>query len=375
MFEDGKDNFGDMENGFSMEPEDNEQFEQKVQEGEEINEEEEELFDGVYEEYKEREVKPDFNYESILTDFENYNSEIIQRRQQLYKIVITRPKREFNEKVIFSEKAPGEESSGANSDIKQLKANEYPMTDRAVLEVGLQTENKSSKKAYQVPKMRIQNAFTQVEPGMSDIIDKFESKANFYLSNPQKLNEIENFLHKIRNRVEEALQSNETIDIFQNDFDLDRSTQIQMDPDKKGEKQIEMRTFRDNLLAGQKSKKEKMVNHIRFLREDEVYLAHSLIRNLQFEDKTKVLGIPFPTQILFWNFKDHEINSPVFFLDVPMEITSFEFCPTNSDKLVCGLFSGQLIIFEINDLLGILHRSSDSESVSLQKKSIFFINN
>ena len=110
------------------------------------------------------------------------------------------------------------------------------------------------------------------------------------------------------------------------------------------------------------------------MRPDEIYLAHTLIRNLTFEERTKVVGIPYTAQIYFWNFNNREINSPVFVLDVPMEITVFEFCPTNIDKLACGLYSGQIIFFDFKDLLGILNRASDSELLSNNKKGKFIIN-
>ncbi len=167
--------------------------------------------------------------------------------------------------------------------------------------------------------------------------------------------------------MEQALQSNETIDIFQNDFDLDRTAQVKTEDDKK-DKKNELRTFRAN-VASQKSKgQKKSVNFIRFVKPDEVYIAHSLLRNMTFDERVKVVGIPSPSQIFFWNFINREINSPVFILDVPMEITAFEFCPTNLDKLVCALISGQIIIFDIKDLLGILNKASDSEVMSNNKK-------
>lgn len=371
MFEEQKDN---VVAAFS--PDDaNDNFQDLVSEEREkilreVEQEEDDgdIFAGEYEEFIEKTYYGEKNYESNIITTEDFSSLIKPRRTQLFKVIITRPKKEFEAPIIFNDKAPGEESSGANFDIKPVRTNEYPINDRIVMEIGLQTSNESSEKGYQVPKVRVTNSFTQVEPGMKDIIDKYEFRAQAYLNNQNKLTEIENFLHKIRSRVEEALQSNETIDIFQNDFDLDRTTQLQTDSDKKIEKQVEMRTFRDNLAAGQKSKKEKSVNCIRFIKNDEVYLAHSLLRNLSFEDRTQVIGIPYQSQILFWNFKDHEINSPVFLLDIPMEINCFEFCPTNTDKLVCGMFSGQLIIFELNDLMGILQKSSDSDYISAHKK-------
>lgn len=51
-----------------------------------------------------------------------------------------------------------------------------------------------------------------------------------------------------------------------------------------------------------------------------------------------------------------------------MEITAFEFCPTNENQLVSALISGQLIIYEFKDLMGILNGKYIMEHA---KKSIY----
>ncbi len=107
-------------------------------------------------------------------------------------------------------------------------------------------------------------------------------------------------------------------------------------------------------LLGQKSKKEKSINYIRVVKNNCNYIAHSLLRNLSFEERAKIIGIPYQSQILFWDFVDPEVNSQIFCLDIPMEITCFEFCPTNENQLICSLISGQLIIYEFKDLMGIM---------------------
>ena len=172
---------------------------------------------------------PDFQPAII----ENHSSIVTNRRTELYKIIITRQKREFEAPVTFNDKGPGEEGNGNNFEFKPFRSNDLPSGDRAVLEMGFQTNNEAYEKSYQVPRMRMQNALTQVEKGLGDIMSKLESKVNVILNDPAKMNSMENFLHKVRSRMEEALQSNETIDIFQNDFELSRSIQSESAMDKK----------------------------------------------------------------------------------------------------------------------------------------------
>lgn len=322
--------------------------------GEDLGEEDnEDLFEGDYEEFEDRSLYGDENYESMTRD--DFSSLVVNRRTELFKVIIVRPKREFEAPILFNDKGPGEEGNGSNFEFKTIKASEFPCGERSVIEMGFQTNNESYEKSYQVPRMNVQNAITTVEKGLGDIMDKLTTRVNSNLNDPAKMASMESFLHKVRSRMEEALQSNETIDIFQNDFDLSRVVQSENTAEKKiSESETEIRSFRDNILAGQKSKKEKSVNHIRIVKTDEVYVAHSLIRNLTFEERSKIIGIPYQSQILFWDFVDPEINSQVFSLEIPMEITCFEFNPTNENQVVCGLISGQLIIYEIKDLIGIL---------------------
>jgi len=326
----------------------------------------ENLFEGEYEEYVEKSFYANPEIETKSKKIIDYNSIVKNKRPNLLKIIITRPKREFESAYQFVDKGPGEENSG---DIKNSLKNEFMTIDKAYLEIGLQTSNESNAKSYQVPKKITKNAFTQVESGMEDVIDQIEFRRNQYFKNQNKLNDIENFLNKVRSMMEQALQSNETIDIFQNDFDLDRNNMIKTDEEKKDKDKVELRSYRD-ASAGPKMKKEKCVNHIRFFIKNKMYMAHSLLRNLSFEDKAKVLGIPYSSQILIWDLNNPEATAPIFFLEIPMEVTCFEFCPTNVNKLVCGLFSGQLIFYEFYDLLGELEKAVDSDSNNNKKGKI-----
>lgn len=351
-------------------PENPENMEGNQMEGQDENQDEdnEDLFDGDYEEFEDKSLYGDPEFQGQTTD--DFSSVVVNRRTELYKVIIVRPKREFEAPILFNDKGPGEEGNGSNFEFKTIKASEFPCGERCVIEMGFQTNNESHEKSYQVPRQSVQNAITSVEKGLGDIMDKLTTRVNSNLNDPNKMTNMESFLHKVRSRMEEALQSNETIDIFQNDFDLSRVVQNENQAEKKSsESEAEIRTFRDNILAGQKSKKEKSVNYIRLVKSDEVYIAHSLIRNLSFEERSKIIGIPYQSQILFWDFVDPEINSQVFSLEIPMEITCFEFNPTNQNQVVCALTSGQLIIYEIKDLIGILKGNLSGDHA---KKSMFY---
>ena len=330
----------------------------------------EDLFAGDYETFVEKDYYGNPNYpDSKILPTENFSSTIKPRRN-LYKILITRTKRNFEQPIInlFQDKNSNEESSAGNNEVKGVKsANDYPLLERPYIEMGFQTANSFVTKTFQVAKKEYRNSYTQVEKGLCDILDRFKAKREKYLSDSNSLISIENFLNKVRPRVEQSLQSNETINIFMNDFDLDKVARVQTEGEKKNKNQHEIRTFRDN-SAGNKNKKEKCVHWIRSIKETDAYIAHSLMRNFTFDERIKVNGIPYQSQILFWNIKDVEQNSPIFAVETQSEVTCFEFNPNNCDNLACALSSGQMMFIKFKDILGILRQYSNTDYTSIQKK-------
>jgi len=140
---------------------------------------------GILEEYKEIDYygQPYTSESSsqIIADIKA--AEINNKRTQYYKYVISRQKREFEAPFPFNDKDPGNEGT---TDIKPLKTNEFANTERAILEIELQTANDESKKVYQIPKVRLQNAFTNTEEDIHEVMERYRAKANFYLTNDQR---------------------------------------------------------------------------------------------------------------------------------------------------------------------------------------------
>ena len=331
------------------------------------------LFAGPYERFKEKNYYGNPNYsDTKILPTENFNSAIIPKRKNLYQILITRPKKCFEAPIInlFQDKNANEESTVGNNEVKGVKlANEYPLLERSSIEMGFQTANATTPKIFQVAKKEYINAYTQVEDNLNDIKDRFVSKTEKYLSNSNSLMAIENFLNKVKPKMEESLQSNETINIFMNDFNLDRfqiSAEESGTTKQKGEG--EARTYRDN-SAGNKAKKEKSVHYIRSIAETEAVIAHSLYRNFTFDEYIKVQGIPYQSDILFWNIKDVEQNSPIFMVSAPGEVTCFEFSTTNKDNFVLSLSSGQLMFIKFNDIISILREHLNTDVNSYIKKA------
>ena len=201
----------------NLENPENENMQMEAME-EEMGEEEdnEDLFEGDYEEFEDKSLYGDSEYEPQTSD--DFSSIVVNRRTELYKVIIVRPKREFEAPILFNDKGPGEEGNGSNSEFKAIKASEFPSGERCVIEMGFQTNNESHEKSYQVPRMNVQNAITTVEKGLGDIMDKLTIRVNSNLNDPTKMQSMESFLHKVRSRMEEALQSNIIIKVFSLDI-------------------------------------------------------------------------------------------------------------------------------------------------------------
>ena len=336
------------------------------------NQKEEDLFAGPYERLIDRKFIPDPNYtDTKILPTENFNSEIKPKRQFFYNILITRQKREFEAPInnLFQDKNSSEEQTVGNNEVKGVKsANEYPMTERSSIEMGFQTDNIKVTKSFQVAKKVKLNSYTQTEHNLSDIKEEFQKKVNGYLSNQNQLTQIDNFLLRIKPKMEEALQSNETINIFMNDFDLDKFNRIGNEEGIKNTGEQEARTFRDN-SAGTKNKKEKCVHWIRSIDNSIPFIAHSLKRNFTFEESLKIVGIPYQSSVLFWNIRDVEQNSPVFEVRTPGEVTCFEFDPDNVNNLVIALSSGQLMFIKFFDLINILKTHANTDMYSYLRKA------
>ena len=332
----------------------------------------EDLFAGPYERLIDRKFIPDPNYtDTKILPTENFDSEIKPRRQFFYKILITRPKKEFEAPLgsLFQDKTANEEQTVGNNEIKGVKSvNEFPLADRASIEMGFQTANTTVQKCFQVNKKVQVNSYTQTEKNLNDIKQKFIEKRDKYLSNSNSLMSLENFLNKVKPKMEQALQSNETINIFMNDFDLDKFNRIGNEESSKNTGEQEVRTFRDN-SAGNKNKKEKCVHCIRTIDSSIPFIAHSLKRNYTFEELIKIVGVPYQSSVLFWNIKDVEQNSPVFEVETPSEVTCFEFDKNNVNNMVIALSSGQLMFVKFHDLINLLKTHGNTDMYSYLKKS------
>ena len=145
---------------------------------------------------------------------------------------------------------------------------------------------------------------------------------------------LDKFIDRVAYRVEEALQSNEIINVFQFDFEMladeDAVTGAQANAIN-----AVPRTFFEQSYC-----KNKSVSCIKFHPDMPDIVAMSLIENLSFDDRTEVMGKSYESHILILNFADSQIIHLKYALQAPVEISCVEFHPENPKVLVEGSING-----------------------------------
>lgn len=94
--------------------------------------------------------------------------------------------------------------------------------------------------------------------------------------------------------------------------------------------------------------KNKRVSCIKFHPTKPYLVAMSMIENLSFDDRCEITGKSFDSHVLIMNFSDAHIITLNYVLETPLEISTLEFHPENSNVLIGGCISGQLIVWDLS---------------------------
>ena len=147
---------------------------------------------------------------------------------------------------------------------------------------------------------------------------------------------LEKFVDKVAFRVEEALQSNELINVFQDDFEMLGDEEDSTTASKISTPNLVTRTpFFEHDYC-----KNKRVSCIKFHPNKNYLVAMSMIENLSFDDRAAITGKSFDSHVLITNFSDPHITTLNYVLETPVEISVIEFHPENPNVLVGGSISG-----------------------------------
>lgn len=153
---------------------------------------------------------------------------------------------------------------------------------------------------------------------------------------------LDKFIDRVAFRVEEALQSNEIINVFQDDFEMLGDEEAAAGG-KVNTTNMTSRTFIDNDYC-----KGKRVSCIKFHPTKPYWVAISMIDNMDFDLRSMIQGKSFESYVLILNFSDNHIITLGHVLETPIEISSIEFHPENPNVLCGGCFNGQVIVWDLS---------------------------
>eukprot|EP00405_Crypthecodinium_cohnii_P029393 CAMPEP_0206512284 /NCGR_PEP_ID=MMETSP0324_2-20121206/60787_1 /ASSEMBLY_ACC=CAM_ASM_000836 /TAXON_ID=2866 /ORGANISM="Crypthecodinium cohnii, Strain Seligo" /LENGTH=865 /DNA_ID=CAMNT_0054004211 /DNA_START=67 /DNA_END=2666 /DNA_ORIENTATION=- len=250
----------------------------------------------------------------------------IQNMRPPMQVMITRARMHFGKAFKFSD-------SGEN--LQNCRPHKDPnfALQRKELEIGIQAVRETRTSACQTTWFRPVNKSTQYSP--ADFL-KRDAGMGY-----DKVDELTEFLSAVSVSVEEALQTNETVDIFQEEF-AHLGSEEAGDVSKASSNLQEIRTFTDVGFT-----KGKRVEWIEWVPNSTDMLVSSYCENSHFCDKLENMGKAGNSSILIWSF--HDSLAPHANLIAPWEVTVFRFYPTDQKYLIGGLASGQLAVWKLSD--------------------------
>jgi hypothetical protein len=164
--------------------------------------------------------------------------------------------------------------------------------------------------------------------------------------------------------MEEALQQNETVDIFKDAFatvgDEDAAAVGQ-----KGDNDLkELRTFNDIRYS-----KNMALACIDWHPKKKGVVAVAPLRNLTFAERMDAASRPFTSYILLWSFAD--LIRPELMLEAPHEMACFKFnrCAGQTDLVAAGCLSGQVVLFDLSQAMARLAAKAHGQAASSSSSS------
>lgn len=173
------------------------------------------------------------------------------------------------------------------------------------------------------------------------------------VSFPENRNDVEDdnvelivFLQTVYPTMEKALQSNETIDIFQDDFNVLPEEDMTMESTDMTNQIKEYKSFSNLQCEGKKItciQFQPSVNNPR----GKFIVAESFIENLSFDDRAVLAIKSYKSMIMFWDFEDIHSIEPILILNSPLEILCFDFNPKDPNIVVAGAINGQVLMWNL----------------------------
>ena len=173
------------------------------------------------------------------------------------------------------------------------------------------------------------------------------------------------FLEKATVAVEKALQQNETVDIFNETFQIAGDDEGGAGAAADNELK-ELKNFADPQYS-----KSKSLVAIDWLPKSQGMLAVSAVRNISFDQRAVVSGQTQTSHVLIWDFR--QLVKPAAILKCNHEIISFRFNPNNQNIVAGACITGQVVIWDITAVMAAQAkkgRGSQAEDDGEDKSSV-----
>jgi len=281
--------------------------------------------DYVEEEYVPPVSKP---WESQGSEVEISDEAVKATRERLV-FSLLRKRREFGTAYKFSDRDASEDPNITQNDCRPYKDPNFE-TRRREHHMAVQAVPESHASHTQTTWFRPVNKALQYKPiGLSE-------RGKFDLLNSAAMT---TFLQEIRTRYEEALQQNETVDIFSDDF-VDLAEDETSLGNKSDSELKELQSYYHlQYCAG------RLLTFIQWQPQAKGVVAVAGARRMTFEERVAVSGKVHTGYILLWNFSDP--IHPQVVLEAPGDVHCFRFCPTNPELVIGGLESGQIAMWSL----------------------------
>ena len=255
--------------------------------------------------------------------------EAIHKTRDPYVLAMVRKRREFGAAYKFSDRDAQEDPNLTQNDCRPYKDPNFELR-RKELSVGVQAIPESADAKAQTTWFRPMNKALQydyISMKPREAVDLLDSAA------------MRAFLVDIKPQLDDALQQNETVDIFADDF-----AELAEDEATLGNKNDtelkELQSYYHLEYCG-----SRKLTFIQWQPREKGVVAVSGARNMSFDDRVAVSGKVNTGYILLWNQAD-PIN-PQYVLEAPGDIYCFRFCPSDQDLIIGGLESGQVAVWNL----------------------------
>ena len=180
--------------------------------------------------------------------------------------------------------------------------------------------------------------------------------------NDEKMDDLLDFLERVTMKVESALQQNEAVDIFHETFRMIGDDEIHEGMHAEDELR-EIKNFADPTYS-----KSKAVVAIDWLPKMQGMVAVSVVKNVSFDQRVAISGQTSTAHVLLWDFR--HLVKPQLIMQSNFEVFAFRFNKTKPGIVAGGTITGQVVLWDVNDIVSALNKQRNQSSRKVSLKAI-----